>query len=229
MRRLEAKGTTIAYARTGAGPPFVLMHGAEADHSMFAWLSAQLDSRRTVIVCDQRDFRDSANPRQPSTFEDLGNDAAARIKKLSIEKAHVYGTSFGSPIAQLLAVHNPERADRVKNARRIARIRYPEAHPAAHPDVIEPLKFSAGPSNNTSDARSGSGRHLHSICLRSRRRRWCSPVVRTAWFRRLPKKSGGSGVNPGGRRVHQCDPGPARGHIIFRFLGVAWSGMKSIN
>src|SRR5262245_54887157 len=71
MRRLEAKGTTIAYARTGAGPPIVLMHGAEADHSMSARLSAQLDSHRTVIVCDQRGSGDGASPGQPSTFEDL--------------------------------------------------------------------------------------------------------------------------------------------------------------
>ena len=62
MRRLEAKGTTIAYARTGAGPPIVRMRGAEADHSMFARLSTQRDSRRTVIVCDQRDSGDTGDP-----------------------------------------------------------------------------------------------------------------------------------------------------------------------
>src|SRR5262249_44083411 len=33
MRRLGANGTTIAYAGTGMGPPFVLAHGAEGSNS----------------------------------------------------------------------------------------------------------------------------------------------------------------------------------------------------
>jgi pimeloyl-ACP methyl ester carboxylesterase len=113
MRRLEANGTTIAYARTGAGPPIVLMHGAEADHSMFAPLAAQLEKRLTVIAYDQRDSGDTRNPRQPYTLEDMADDAAALIKGLDIEKAHVYGTSLGSLIAQSLAIHHPECVDRL--------------------------------------------------------------------------------------------------------------------
>src|SRR4029077_16679396 len=88
MSRLEANGTTIAYARTGAGPPIVLMHGAEADHSMFAPLAAQLEKRLTVIAYDQRDSGDTRNPRQPYTLEDMADDAAALTKGLDIEKAH---------------------------------------------------------------------------------------------------------------------------------------------
>jgi len=61
MRRLEANGTTIAYARTGAGPPIALMHGAEADHSMFARLTARLEKRLTVIAYDQGDSGDTCN------------------------------------------------------------------------------------------------------------------------------------------------------------------------
>jgi len=172
MRRLEANGTTIAYARTGAGPPIVLMHGAEADHSMFASLAAQLEERLTVIAYDQRDSGDTRNPEHPYTLEDMGDDAAALIAGLGMEKAHIYGTSLGSLIAQSLAVHHPERvdclvlaaairigrtlaeiapetqrrvqelrADRVRNAEEIARIFYPEAHLAAHPEASELFKI----------------------------------------------------------------------------------------
>src|SRR5258708_31519831 len=113
MRRLEANGTTIAYARSGTGPAIVLMHGAEADHSMFAPLAAQLAKRLTVIAYDQRDSGDTRNPARPYTLEDMGDDAAALIEGLGIGKAHVYGTSLGSLIAQSLAVHHPERVDRL--------------------------------------------------------------------------------------------------------------------
>jgi pimeloyl-ACP methyl ester carboxylesterase len=113
MRRLEANGTTIAYARAGTGPPIVLMHGAEADRSMFAPLAAQLGKRLTVIAYDQRDSGDTRNPGQPYTLEDMGDDAAALIRALGIEKAHVYGTSLGSLIAQSLAVRHSECVDRL--------------------------------------------------------------------------------------------------------------------
>jgi len=220
MRRLEANGTTIAYARTGAGPPIELMHGAEADHSMFAPLAAQLKKQLTVIAYDQRDSGDTRNPRQPCTLEDMGDDAAALIKGLAIEKAHVYGTSFGSLIAQSLAIRHPEcvdrlvlsaairigktlrdiapetarrlqelRADRVKNAERIARIFYPEPHPAAHPAAIEPFKIQRRTLGSNSGARPCSGRSHYKICPGSRRRRWCSLAARIAWFRALIRLS----------------------------------------
>ena len=172
MHRLQANGTTIAYARCGTGPPIVLMHGAEADHSMFATLAAQLEKRLTVIAYDQRDSGDTCNPVQPYTLEDMGDDAAALIEGLGFEKAHVYGTSLGSLIAQSLAVRHPERVDRLvlaaairigrtlaeiapetakrlfelrvdraRNAEEIARIFYPEAHLAAHPEAVELFKL----------------------------------------------------------------------------------------
>jgi len=88
MRRLEANGTTIAYARTGAGPPIALMHGAKADHSMFAPLAARLEKRPTVIAYDHGDSEGTRNPRQPCMLQDVGDDASALIRGLDIEKAH---------------------------------------------------------------------------------------------------------------------------------------------
>ena len=35
MDSTEANGTSIAFKRSGSGPPVLLMHGAEADHSQF--------------------------------------------------------------------------------------------------------------------------------------------------------------------------------------------------
>ena len=79
MRRLEAKGTTIAYARTGAGPPIVPMHGADADHSIVARLSAQPDNHRTVIVYGRRDSGDTGKPGQPSMLTPVLADREDRL------------------------------------------------------------------------------------------------------------------------------------------------------
>jgi 3-oxoadipate enol-lactonase len=113
MESVEANGTSISFRRTGKGPPLVLLHGAEADHSMFDALVPHLADDFTVIAYDQRDSGSTRNPPAPYGFEELGDDAAALIAALGYARAHVFGTSFGGVIAQALASRHPERIDRL--------------------------------------------------------------------------------------------------------------------
>jgi pimeloyl-ACP methyl ester carboxylesterase len=55
MHTIEANGTSIAYTQRGGGAPVILIHGAEADHSMFDAVGALLAEHFTVIAYDQRD------------------------------------------------------------------------------------------------------------------------------------------------------------------------------
>ena len=50
MENVEANGTTISFKRSGKGPPLLLLHGAEADHSMFDAFMALLADDFTVIA-----------------------------------------------------------------------------------------------------------------------------------------------------------------------------------
>lgn len=111
MRTIEANGTTVAFVQSGEGPPLVLLHGAEADHSMFDAFAGHLAPRFTVIAYDQRDSGGTRNPPSPYGFDDLADDAAALIAALGYRRAHVFGTSFGGAIAQVLAARHPERVD----------------------------------------------------------------------------------------------------------------------
>lgn len=45
----------------------------------------------------------------PYTLEDMAQDAVTLLDELHIEKAHVFGASMGGMIAQLMAIHHPER------------------------------------------------------------------------------------------------------------------------
>src|SRR5216684_6336356 len=65
MQHIEANGTSIAFRRSGEGPPLLLLHGAEADHSMFDAFSALLAQHFTVIAYDQRDSGATRNPPSP--------------------------------------------------------------------------------------------------------------------------------------------------------------------
>ncbi|WGS18837.1 MULTISPECIES: alpha/beta fold hydrolase [unclassified Bradyrhizobium] len=113
MERVEANGTSISFKRSGEGPPLFLLHGAEADHSMFDAFGAVLALHFTVIAYDQRDSGATRNPPVPYGLGELADDLAALIAALGYVRAHVFGTSFGGAIAQLAAVCHPARIDRL--------------------------------------------------------------------------------------------------------------------
>ncbi len=113
METIEANGTSISLKRSGKGPPLLLLHGAEADHSMFDAFAPLLADDFTVIAYDQRDSGGTTNPPASYGFEELADDAAALIAALGYKRAHVFGTSFGGVIAQVLAARHPERIDRL--------------------------------------------------------------------------------------------------------------------
>jgi 3-oxoadipate enol-lactonase len=113
MPTIDANGTTIAFAQSGQGVPLLLMHGAEADHSMFDAVAPLLAAHFTVIAYDQRDSGGTRNPPTPYGLVELADDAAALIAALGHEHAHVFGTSLGGAIAQVLAARHPTRVDRL--------------------------------------------------------------------------------------------------------------------
>jgi pimeloyl-ACP methyl ester carboxylesterase len=113
MRTIDANGTTIAFEQTGSGVPVILIHGAEADHSMFDAFGALLARHFTVIAYDQRDSGSTRNPATPYGLAELAEDAAALIATLGHRRAHVFGTSLGGVIAQVLAARHSQLIDRL--------------------------------------------------------------------------------------------------------------------
>ncbi len=106
-------GIEIAYAVTGSGPPLVLMHGGEADHTQFDGFVPHLAPRFACVAYDQRDSGATRNPDADFGIADLADDAAGLIRALDLGRAHVFGSSLGSVIAQALAVRHPEVLDRL--------------------------------------------------------------------------------------------------------------------
>jgi 3-oxoadipate enol-lactonase len=113
MRSIDANGTAISCRVSGKGLPVVLIHGAEADHSMFDGFGALLAEHFTVIAYDQRDTGSTSNPPEPYGLAEMADDAAALIAALGHDRAHVFGTSLGGAIAQVLAARHPRRIDRL--------------------------------------------------------------------------------------------------------------------
>jgi len=113
MPHIAHDGIETFYAEHGAGSPVVLIHGAEADHSMFDRLVPHLSPRWRCLAYDQRDSGRTRNGAEEYQIEQLADDVAGFIATLGLPRAHVLGTSLGSVVAQHLAVRHPQRVDRL--------------------------------------------------------------------------------------------------------------------
>jgi pimeloyl-ACP methyl ester carboxylesterase len=132
MATAHANGLSIEYQERGQGEPLLLIGGLRSQ--LTGWptpfLDRLADRGHRVIVFDQRDvglstrFDGAAIPNTlwvalcalagidvdlPYTLHDMADDIAGLLVALSIERAHVVGVSLGGLLAQLLAVHHPER------------------------------------------------------------------------------------------------------------------------
>jgi 3-oxoadipate enol-lactonase len=112
-RRDIGGGVRLACTISGKGPPLILMHGAEGSHRMFDAIVPHLAKHFEVIAYDQRECGDTVNPGTPATLADLADDASALLQALGHAKAHLYGSSFGGRVAQMLAHRHSNRVDRL--------------------------------------------------------------------------------------------------------------------
>jgi pimeloyl-ACP methyl ester carboxylesterase len=73
---------------------------------MQSWVSA-FASDRTVIVFDQQGHGRTPDISRPMSYEQFGDDAAALLRSLNVERADVMGYSQGGGVALQLALRHP--------------------------------------------------------------------------------------------------------------------------
>jgi 3-oxoadipate enol-lactonase len=98
---------------TGEGPPLLLANSLGADLHMWDGQASELARHFTLIRFDARGHGDSPAPHGPYAIADFGGDALELLDHLGIERAHVAGISLGGMTALWLAIHAPERVDRI--------------------------------------------------------------------------------------------------------------------
>ena len=106
-------GFRLAYERTGAGPPVVLLHGWPGDHSDYQEVQTLLADRADVIIPDLRGFGESDKHLEDPTVA-YSAVAQARsvlglIEELGLDAPVVAGFDIGSRIAQTIARTAPHR------------------------------------------------------------------------------------------------------------------------
>jgi 3-oxoadipate enol-lactonase/4-carboxymuconolactone decarboxylase len=96
-----------------AAPALLLINALGTDLSLWEPIMAELTRHFRVIRYDQRGHGASPVPTGPYELADLGADALALLDRLGVQRAHVCGTSLGGMVGLWLAVHAPERLDRL--------------------------------------------------------------------------------------------------------------------
>src|SRR5919107_4323816 len=109
MPKATVRGVEIYYEEHGRGEPLVLVPGFGTGLWIWYRQVPAFAERFRTIVFDPRGVARSGAADGPFTMRDLGEDLAALLEELQVERAHVLGASFGGFAAQEFALAHPGR------------------------------------------------------------------------------------------------------------------------
>lgn len=87
-------GTTIAFERSGSGPPLVLVHGTTVDHTTWAEVLPLLEQEFTVYAMDRRGRGESGDRAGAYALAREAEDVVAVVGSID-EPVHLLGHSYG--------------------------------------------------------------------------------------------------------------------------------------
>lgn len=108
-------GARIYYAvfHPGGGRPVILLHGGFSSSDSWGFEVPRLSGTHEVIVMDSRGQGRSSGPIEPLSYELMASDVIALMDGVHVRRASIVGVSDGGIIGLLLAIHHPERVDRL--------------------------------------------------------------------------------------------------------------------
>ncbi len=113
MKHFSHEGFDLAYLDRGTGDPVLLIHGFASTHHVNwvapGWVKTLSDAGYRAIAIDNRGHGLSTKSYEPSDYAPakMAADAAALLRHLGIERAHVMGYSMGARISAFLALEEP--------------------------------------------------------------------------------------------------------------------------
>jgi 3-oxoadipate enol-lactonase len=109
MQRVALNGAEFDYEVHGQGDPVLLIHGAHVADSFRPLIGHRALSEYSLITYRRRGYGGGAPAEGPpeSYVSRAGDDAAALLRCLGFERAHVVGHSSGAVVALQFACQNP--------------------------------------------------------------------------------------------------------------------------
>lgn len=113
MPKFDTGELKLYYELHGAGPPLILIAGFTCDVSHWIRILPELKQHFQVLIFDHRGAGQSDCPDVPYSLEMMGRDLIALMDYLHLSRAHILGHSMGGCIAQILALNEPHRIDKL--------------------------------------------------------------------------------------------------------------------
>ena len=107
--RSRCNDIDVAWHEAGRGDALILIHGLADDHRAWRRAVPDLMLRHRVLMYDLRGHGETSLGTADGNLRQLGDDLAALMDALDLERAHVAGFSLGGTIAMRLAIDHPER------------------------------------------------------------------------------------------------------------------------
>jgi len=104
----DVNGINLYYETHGTGRPMVLLHGGLGSGEMFGPTLPVLATDHQVIAVDLQGHGRTADIDRPIDVRLMGDDIAALIEHLGLDKPDVVGYSLGGGVAFQTAVRHPE-------------------------------------------------------------------------------------------------------------------------
>lgn len=113
MPLARVNGIELSYQEFGGGAPLVLLHGGFGSVEMFGPNVDRLARSRRVIGVDLQSHGHTPAADRPMRFETMGDDIAALIKHLGLERSAIMGFSLGGGVALRTAIQHPDVVERL--------------------------------------------------------------------------------------------------------------------
>lgn len=110
----EVNGIKMYYEIYGTGKPLVLLHGNGGSIKGHTRRIEYFKQYFQVIAIDSRGHGKSTDTsKKQLTYDQMANDVSILMDSLKISKANIWGQSDGGILGLLIAIHHPEKVDKL--------------------------------------------------------------------------------------------------------------------
>lgn len=102
-------GIKINYRQQGTGDPLIFIMGTSGSIELWAGFEDRFTDEYNVITFDNRGMGGSERGDGEISVRSMAEDVSALLQALDIPKAHIFGWSLGSAVAQELAINHPDQ------------------------------------------------------------------------------------------------------------------------